>query len=599
MDRNTLIATVLITGIMIAWMYLITPPPPPPLPQGAVADSSALVDEAPAEPDSTETATTELTRVPADAVEGEDRLVVVDTDLYTATFSTRGGTIVSFTLKEYSNAADRTSPVQLIEPGQKPFGFSFGAAAGGYIDARRLYFATPAPSDTLFLSGQDTLALAFTATLGEGQLTQTYTLRTETYDIGWQLSRTNAAAFEATEGYEIFWDHRLPFAEESAEEELRRGGAYARGGGSVEYATVLNDTATERTLNGAVDWIAVRNKYFAAIIIPTRETRSARLEASRDGDLAQPGVDAHFSAHLEMAAVPATEIDRYRLFLGPMEYRQLAAYRLGLYDMVDYGWDAFEWITRPVAKFFFIPYFDFMGRFMSNYGLIIILFAFLIKVLTHPLQRAQFRSMAKMRLLQPKMEEIKAKHKDDPQKQQEAMMRMYRESGVNPLGGCLPMLLQYPILIALWMYLPQSMEIRQQAFLWASDLSAPDPILMLPFTIPFYGNFVAGFTLLMGLSLVVQMRIQMKSQPSNPTMQVFMYVLPVMLFMFFNKQASGLSLYYLCYNVFTALQQWWINREFPTTPVAEPAHVVASAPKSDVPKHKRETTPSPSRKNKK
>ena len=139
-------------------------------------------------------------------------------------------------------------------------------------------------------------------------------------------------------------------------------------------------------------------------------------------------------------------------------------------------------------------------------------------------------------------------------------MKMYKETGVNPLGGCLPMLLQYPVIIALWQFLPQSIEIRQQGFLWAADLSAPDKILALPFNIPLYGDFVAGFTLLMGLSMIVQMKIQMASTPSNPQTKIFTYVMPVMIFGIFNKFASGLSLYYLCYNVFTALQQQWINK---------------------------------------
>ena len=137
-------------------------------------------------------------------------------------------------------------------------------------------------------------------------------------------------------------------------------------------------------------------------------------------------------------------------------------------------------------------------------------------------------------------------------------MKLYKETGVNPLGGCLPMLMQYPIIIALWQFLPQAIEIRQQGFLWANDLSAPDAILSLPFTIPLYGNYVGGFTLLMGLSMIIQMRIQMQPQ-TNPQAKIFTYVFPVMIFAIFNRLASGLSLYYLVYNVVTAIQQKMIN----------------------------------------
>ena len=168
--------------------------------------------------------------------------------------------------------------------------------------------------------------------------------------------------------------------------------------------------------------------------------------------------------------------------------------------------------------------------------------------------------MAKMRELQPRMEAIKEKYGDNPQKQQQATMKMYKETGVNPLGGCLPMLLQYPIIIALWQFLPQAIELRQQGFLWATDLSAPDILFHLPFDIPFYGSYVAGFTMLMGLSMVAQMKVSMTNQ-NNAQAKIFTYVFPVMIFVIFNKLASGLNLYYLCYNVLTAIQQKLINKQ--------------------------------------
>jgi YidC/Oxa1 family membrane protein insertase len=165
-----------------------------------------------------------------------------------------------------------------------------------------------------------------------------------------------------------------------------------------------------------------------------------------------------------------------------------------------------------------------------------------------------------MRELQPQMEEIRDKYDDDPQKQQEEMMKLYRETGVNPLGGCLPMFLQYPILISLYQFIPKSIQLRQKSFLWASDLSAPDKILQLPFEIPFYGDYVAGFTLLMGLAMIVTMRVQ--STPGGGSQaKMFMYAMPAVIFFIFNRFASALSLYYLFYNIVTAAQQKWINMQ--------------------------------------
>ena len=230
----------------------------------------------------------------------------------------------------------------------------------------------------------------------------------------------------------------------------------------------------------------------------------------------------------------------------------------GLYDMVDYGWDAFEWMTRPLATFIFIPAFSFLSSYIPNYGLVIIVFSFLIKLVLFPLTKSSYKSMARMRELQPQMQEIKEKFKDNQQKQQEATMKLYKTSGVNPLGSCLPMFLQYPIIITLWQFLQQSIEIRQQGFLWANDLSAPDAILNLPFEIPFYGDFVAGFTVLMALSMVIQMRLQ-PTPSSGMQAKIFMYVMPVFMLVIFNGFPSGLSLYYLCYNIITAGQQKLIN----------------------------------------
>ncbi|MEM7393540.1 MAG: membrane protein insertase YidC, partial [Verrucomicrobiota bacterium] len=253
------------------------------------------------------------------------------------------------------------------------------------------------------------------------------------------------------------------------------------------------------------------------------------------------------------------EADEFKLYLGPMEYKRINSYDIGIYDMVDYGWDFFEWMTRPVARFVFIPLFSILSGFIPSYGVIIILLAFLIKLAVYPLTKSSYRSMAQMRELQPKLEAIKEKHGEDPQKQQEATMKLYRESGVNPIGGCLPMLFQYPVIIALWQFLPQSIEIRQQGFLWANDLSSPDIIFNLPFTIPFYGDFVAGFCMLMGISMVIQMRIQ-STPSSNAQAKMIMYFMPIMIFVIFNRWASGLNLYYLCYNILTAFQQRVINK---------------------------------------
>ena len=560
MDRNVVTATVLIAVIMFVWLWWIAPSPdqlsntePPITDTAAVAGQ--LPDEVPDEQRATRA-------VPVDsafaaAQQGEEQFVTVETGLYTARFSTKGGTPVSFQLKEYKKF-DQETPVELVAGDEAgALGLVFTTPSNHVVDTRSFFFDSPAAGQTVVVADEP-VSIVFEAQLGGGSIRQTYTFTPDEYDVALHVEQQNASTFATEEGYEIVWNGGIPLTEGNPETEAQASGAFARSGGETESVELNSDAYEEKRLSGTVAWAAVKSKYFTSVIIPSGQTRGAELIGERMGETDSPTLWEDYSISVLMPPA-APEGDAFNLYIGPMEFYRISDYGIGLYDMVDYGWDAMEWMTRPLAKFVFIPTFTFLSQFIANWGLVIIVFACLIKIVLYPLTKSSYKSMARMRELQPKMEAIKEKYGDNPQKQQEAMMKMYRETGINPLGGCLPMLLQYPILIALWMFLPSAIEIRQQGFLWANDLSAPDAILNLPFTIPLYGNFVAGFTLLMGLSMIVQMKIQMTPSSSNAQAKVLTYVMPLMLFVFFNRLASGLSLYYLVYNIVTAIQQKYIN----------------------------------------
>ena len=254
------------------------------------------------------------------------------------------------------------------------------------------------------------------------------------------------------------------------------------------------------------------------------------------------------------------------MYVGPLSYETLKVFDDHAYDMVDTGYSLLRWFSDPLVRYIIIPYFSFAGDFM-NYGIAIIIFAILIKLILYPLTKKSYRSMAAMKDLQPKMQEIQEKYKDNPQKQQEATLKLYKKSGVNPLGGCLPNLLQLPILITLWRYFQDSILLRQQEFLWANDLSAPDYILSLPFSIPFLGDQIAGFVLLMTGAMFVQSNIMGGmgapggGGAAGGQMAALKYIFPFMLLFIFNNFAAGLSLYYLVYNIVSILQQLLINRQ--------------------------------------
>lgn len=227
--------------------------------------------------------------------------------------------------------------------------------------------------------------------------------------------------------------------------------------------------------------------------------------------------------------------------------------------MIPLGWGIFGWINR----FCVIPIFNFLDKYIANYGIIILLMTIMIKVVLLPLTYRSYLSTAKMRVLKPQIDEINAKiPKDKPMERQQATMALYKKVGVNPLGGCLPMLLQLPILFAMFRFFPASIELRQKGFLWAHDLSSYDSILDLPFTIPFYGSHVSLFALLMTISTIIYTKLQndMSTSTQMPGMKFMMYMMPVMFLFMFNSYSSGLSYYYFLANIFTFLQMWLIKR---------------------------------------
>ena len=558
---------------MVIWFGFLAPPVPPTPP--ATQDSTSVSDV----PDGSIVGANDpssmaeravglqLSQAIADSLPGQT--IVVETPLYTAHLNTRGGTITRFMLSDYERANQR-GPVELVDTvGLGAIALEFTTPESHARDTRQLLFQPSTFVDT-FRVDDGQASISFSTPINDGQLALIYTFDAQSYEVGLDVETVNPDAFMTMSGYDLIWDGGIPYSEGIAEKEAERSAAYAYSAGTAEYVDLMGEASESKGIRGSVSWVSVKSQYFAAIIIPERPVDEAEITGERIGDVGD--IDQWEDYEVRLRQDRPSGVDRYAVFMGPMRYRLLAAYEQNLYDMVDFGWDFFEVVTRPLARFVFIPAFEYLAMFIPNYGVIVILLALLIKLILAPLTASSYRSMAKMKDLAPKMEEIKAKYGNDPKKQQEATMRMYRESGVNPAGGCLPMLLQYPVIIALWQFLPQSIEIRQQGFLWAPDLSAPDAVVNLPFEIPFYGDFISGFTVLMGLSMIVQMKIQSGATAStNPQMKVFMYLFPGMIFVIFNRLASGLSLYYLCFNVLTAAQQMYMNRNNQTAKPPEEA----------------------------
>jgi YidC/Oxa1 family membrane protein insertase len=248
------------------------------------------------------------------------------------------------------------------------------------------------------------------------------------------------------------------------------------------------------------------------------------------------------------------------LYIGPVDYDRLKAISHNLTALVDFGsFFGLKFVVRPIAEYLLLPLFKFLNNFIPNYGFVIIIFSLIIKIVVYPLTRKSFQSMKKMQLLQPKLTEIKEKYKDDQQKMNKEQMKLYQTYGVNPAGGCLPILLQMPIFIALWGLLQAAIELRQQPFiLWIKDLSVPDVIYDLGFKLPLFGiQEISGLALLMGITTFFQQKMSIK----DPKQQALVYMMPIMLTILFMTFPSGLNLYYFMFNVFSIAQQYYINHK--------------------------------------
>lgn len=564
MDRNSVTGLVLIGLIMIVWLQFMSPERKPQLePAPPVATK---VEELPA-----------ATPAPFDAfgsfasaAEGRERLLTVENDLFTATLSSKGATLKSIVLKKHLDGT--LEPFNLVgNEKEGALSMLFLTRDGRRIDTRNLYFRT-ATLDTLrSISGEETFRLTYKVDTAAGQsVAITYLFTGNSYAIGYDIALEGFSGTLAGNEYQLQWDGGIPYTEKNREDESHSALAGAYLGGSLVKLDASKEGQTFREeQSGEAGWVSVRNKYFLTALIPGERTEGIYLEGERRGS-------NHFEeyvAALKMA-VPADAAQSrqgFTIFAGPLDYGVLKAQGVGLEKLMDFGWD---WLTRPFAEFIILPVFSWLNSFISNYGLIIIIFAFLIKLVTYPLSTASTKSMKKMAALQPMMKELQEKYKDNPAKLQSELARIYKEAGVNPLGGCLPVVLQMPLLFAMFYVFRSSIQLRQHGFLWINDLSVPDSILDFGFAIPLYGDHIALLPILMAVTVFLQQKITPTAQ-TNEQMKIMLWMFPAMMLIFFNNLPSGLALYYLMFNVFSVAQQFYINQ---TTTEADAPVVTMPAP---------------------
>lgn len=492
-------------------------------------------------------------------------LIEVETPLYEAVFTNVGAGPAQITLKDYQTWNDR--PVRMIkDTTESAYMVEFLSNENLDIRTDDLIFESLTEQDNISLEEGETTEISYALNVDEGKrIIYTYTLNGDNHQMDLDITFEGLDSEVIGGIFDFGWKAPLNFTERDPTQESMYTSAYVYTGGEMEQLYLDEAGRDEESYSGDIDWVSTRTKFFSQIIKSETETDGALLIGEISGSIDDPDTQYFYESYIS-TPIPDDRTAQFKLYTGPLAYDTLEDFEESAYDMVDVGYAITRWFADPLVRYIIIPFFGLVDPYM-NMGFAIILFAVLIKLVLYPLTKKSYRSMAAMKELQPKMKEIQEKYADDPQKQQKATMKLYKEEGVNPLGGCLPNLLQLPILITLWRFFQNSILIRQEEFLWATDLSAPDYILGLPFEIPFIGDQLAGFVLLMSVAMIFQSRISggMSSggggAAGGMNMKALQYIFPVMMLFIFNNFAAGLSLYYLIYNVVSILQQLVIYRQ--------------------------------------
>ena len=395
-----------------------------------------------------------------------------------------------------------------------------------------------------------------------------YTLPSGSYmvDLKVKMVGMNALIKRNVSSIGVDWNLNLPRLEKGYDNEKNYSTIVYKypGDDAVEDLGLRRDQA-EQKLNTKVEWFAFQQQFFSAILYSPDNFTSGTLsqqfypENNREGNLMA------CKSSMEVAYQPGESVEMpFQFYFGPNHFKTLRSYDHSFEKIVPLGGWLIGWINRVII----INCFDFLNGFISNYGIIILLLTILIKLVISPLTLKSYLSTAKMRVLKPEIEKINAKYpkKEDALKKQQETMALYKKTGVSMFGGCLPMLLQFPILFAMFRFVPASFELRQQSFLWADDLSTYDSVLNLPFSIPLYGDHVSLFALLMAISMFFYSKITMNQMPSNdgmPGMKFMqLYFMPLFLLVLCNNFSSGLSYYYMLSNFITIIQTWVIRKYF-------------------------------------
>lgn len=491
------------------------------------------------------------------AANGTQEYKTLENDKLIVKFSNKGGRITSVKLKEYQSYTsymedeNNIVPLQLFEEETSNQSLLL-MNKGKKINTKDLFFTSS------LNKSDDSQILSYIAPTAEADkyLQYTYTIKDNSYDVDFQINYVNLQTELNLAETEMNWQLQGLTTEKLASDQRRMSCVmYRYYDEKRDYIREMS--SDEYELEAKTNWIAYKQKFFTtALILEDQDISNGTLSQKQlEGDKYTLDYTANFT-------LPAKSIIDLKFFFGPNENKLLSSYNNGMDNIIDHGWGIFgivnKWMIRPI--------FNILKTTGFNYGLIILLVTLFVKIIILPLTYKNYKSSAKMRVLKPEIEEINEKMKDaDAMARQQATSKLYSQTGVNPMAGCLPMLIQMPILLAVFRFFPSSIDLRHAKFLWAEDLSSYESVLHLGFDIPFYGDHVSLFAILMAISTFLYTKMNSGNmatpqQPGMPNMNFIMYMMPFMMLFFFNSYSSGLSYYYLCGNMMNIGIMWGIKK---------------------------------------
>ena len=490
------------------------------------------------------------------ASRAEEEFYTLENDKISVTFTTKGAQASQVLIKNYYTSDSLA--LYLMKKNSSNFGIDF--YTDQQLNTADFNFEKVEQTDT-------SLVMRLNFSTGS-YIDHIYTLRPDDYMMDFNLKMVGMSKFISKNVTQlgVDWKMTIPRLERGYDNEKNYSTIdYKFPGESSIESLGLRKAEAHADIATKVEWFAFQQQFFSAILVARNNFTNGDLafkffpEENPDKNLMTCGANMQ----VEYIAADVVTIP-FRFYYGPNLYKVLKSYDYGFEKIVPLGGWLIGWINRVII----INFFDFLSKYIVSYGIIILLMTIFIKLVISPLTFKSYASSAKMRVLKPEIDKINEKYprKEDAMKKQQEMMDLYKKTGVSMFGGCLPMLLQFPILFAMFRFFPASFELRQQPFLWAKDLSAYDSILQLPFHIPLYGDHVSLFAILMAVSMYLYARMTMDQMPSGQQMagmrSMQLYFMPIFLLVLCNNFSSGLSYYYMLSNIITIIQTWAIRKYF-------------------------------------